>query len=129
MVTYRKGFGPDVMKFCCSLIKDFKRRPKYRKLLDHPFIVRYELLHVDVGAWVKQVLPRLVLPPAFQVDLLSPLSKLPPLPVKTPSPQSAPQTPQKSWFVKQASKSIFRSAANVPSTAPLPRKQYNIVNY
>ncbi|XP_055352452.1 dual specificity mitogen-activated protein kinase kinase 7-like [Paramacrobiotus metropolitanus] len=142
-----RGYSMDFCAFVKDcLTKDYKRRPKYRKLLDHPFVVRYELLNVDVASWLKNLQPRLLVPLAFQNALLSspsPTAALPPhAPPKhttttTPTsahvvaattPQSAPQTPQKSWFVKQATKSIFRSAANVPSTAPLPRKQYNMVN-
>ncbi|XP_052789585.1 dual specificity mitogen-activated protein kinase kinase 7-like isoform X2 [Mya arenaria] len=37
------------------LTKDYKRRPKYRKLLEHPFIKLYETLEVDIGTWFQDV--------------------------------------------------------------------------
>ena len=39
-----------------SLTKDVTRRPKYRELLMHPFILRYEEKQVDVGSWLEGVL-------------------------------------------------------------------------
>ena len=47
-----------MMCFICffSLTKDVTRRPKYRELLKHPFILRYEEKQVDVGAWLDGVL-------------------------------------------------------------------------
>ena len=38
------------------LMKDPKDRPKYKKLLMHPFIKKYEREEVDVGAWYRQVI-------------------------------------------------------------------------
>ena len=34
-------------------MKNYKDRPKYKKLLSHPFIQRYEKEEVDVGAWYR----------------------------------------------------------------------------
>ena len=39
-----------------SLTKDVTKRPKYRELLKHPFILRYEEKQVDVGSWLKRIL-------------------------------------------------------------------------
>ena len=38
------------------LMKDPKDRPKYKKLLMHPFIKKFEREEVDVGAWYRQVI-------------------------------------------------------------------------
>jgi len=38
------------------LTKDVTKRPKYRELLKHPFILRYEEKQVDVGSWLKIIL-------------------------------------------------------------------------
>ena len=38
------------------LMKDPKDRPKYKKLLMHSFIKKYEREEVDVGAWYRQVI-------------------------------------------------------------------------
>ncbi|CAG0900648.1 unnamed protein product [Darwinula stevensoni] len=37
------------------LTKDYRQRPKYRKLLEYPFIIRYEGVPVDVAAWYAGV--------------------------------------------------------------------------
>ena len=34
-------------------MKNYKDRPKYKKLLQHQFILKYEQESVDVGAWYK----------------------------------------------------------------------------
>ncbi len=34
-------------------MKNYKDRPKYKKLLLHPFILKYEREEVDVGAWYR----------------------------------------------------------------------------
>lgn len=39
-----------------SLIKEESHRPKYSKLLQHPFIQRGERSHTDVAAYVSNVL-------------------------------------------------------------------------
>ncbi|KAI5734875.1 hypothetical protein M8J77_011493 [Diaphorina citri] len=38
------------------LTKDYQHRPKYRKLLEHPFLRRYENLYVDVPGWYRKVI-------------------------------------------------------------------------
>lgn len=39
--------------FSHSLVKDYKHRPKYKKLLEYPFIKKYEKEKVDVSKWFK----------------------------------------------------------------------------
>lgn len=39
-----------------SLIKEESNRPKYSKLLQHPFIQRGEKSHTDVAAYVSDIL-------------------------------------------------------------------------
>ena len=34
-------------------MKNYKDRPKYKKLLLHPFVLKYEREEVDVGAWYR----------------------------------------------------------------------------
>ena len=43
------------ISFLFSLIKDFKRRPKYKPLIIHPFVTHYETTPVDVAAWYAGV--------------------------------------------------------------------------
>uniref|UniRef100_A0A914WBQ5 mitogen-activated protein kinase kinase n=2 Tax=Plectus sambesii TaxID=2011161 RepID=A0A914WBQ5_9BILA len=38
------------------LTKDYRQRPKYKKLLEHPFIKYYETAQVDVATWFSQVM-------------------------------------------------------------------------
>ena len=49
-------FSPEFRKFVQDcLLKNYKIRPKYKKLLEHPFIVKYIDMKVDVGAWYSRV--------------------------------------------------------------------------
>ncbi|KAJ8307864.1 hypothetical protein KUTeg_014587 [Tegillarca granosa] len=38
------------------LTKDYKKRPKYKKLLEHPFIKIFEATEIDVAAWFKRTM-------------------------------------------------------------------------
>ena len=38
------------------LTKDYKKRPKYKILLQHPFVLQYKQTNVDVKSWFKSVL-------------------------------------------------------------------------
>lgn len=50
-------FSPEFCSFVRQcLTKDYSKRPKYRKLLEHPFIKRYETKEVDVAAWLASVM-------------------------------------------------------------------------
>jgi len=49
-------FSPEFRRFVSDcLLKNHKQRPKYKKLLEHPFIVKYRDIKVDVGAWYSRV--------------------------------------------------------------------------
>lgn len=37
--------------YCFSLTKNYRQRPKYAKLLEHPFVVKSALSPISVGAW------------------------------------------------------------------------------
>jgi len=51
-----QGFSKEFRAFVHDcLLKNHKDRPKYKKLLEHPFIVKYRDMHVDVGAWYSKV--------------------------------------------------------------------------
>ena len=48
------GFSNEFSAFVRDcLMKDYNHRPKYKKLLGHAFIQRYEKEEVDVGAWYR----------------------------------------------------------------------------
>lgn len=52
--------GKDFSHEFCSFVrdcltKDYKKRPKYKKLIEHKFIKRYEKEDVDVAAWFSDV--------------------------------------------------------------------------
>ncbi|BET01043.1 mitogen-activated protein kinase kinase [Nesidiocoris tenuis] len=50
------NFSPEFHAFVeACLRKDYHQRPKYNKLLDHPFLLRYTTKYVDVGAWFAHV--------------------------------------------------------------------------
>ena len=42
----------------CSLRKNYKERPDYAQLLEHPFIVKSSAASGDMGAYVTNVLER-----------------------------------------------------------------------
>ncbi|XP_031575003.1 dual specificity mitogen-activated protein kinase kinase 7-like [Actinia tenebrosa] len=49
-----QGFSEEFCSFVSEcLIKDYQYRPKYDKLLKHPFIQHYEKADVDVACWLK----------------------------------------------------------------------------
>lgn len=39
-----------------SLIKDYKVRPKYKQLLEHPFLQRYMMKTVNVADWYAEAI-------------------------------------------------------------------------
>ncbi|XP_067144462.1 dual specificity mitogen-activated protein kinase kinase 7 [Centruroides vittatus] len=50
-------FSPEFCDFVQQcLTKDYRKRPKYRKLLETAFIKKYETLDVDVAAWFAVVM-------------------------------------------------------------------------
>ena len=51
-----QGFSNDFRSFVHKcLLKNHRERPKYKELLDHPFIVKYRDADVDVGRWYHSV--------------------------------------------------------------------------
>ena len=51
-----QGFSTEFRAFVHDcLLKNHKDRPKYKKLLEHPFILKYRDMEVDVGAWYSKV--------------------------------------------------------------------------
>ncbi|KAK3867553.1 hypothetical protein Pcinc_027009 [Petrolisthes cinctipes] len=49
-------FSPEFCDFVNDcLIKEYRHRPKYKKLLEYPFIKKYEQKKVDVAAWFADV--------------------------------------------------------------------------
>ena len=51
-----QGFSNEFRGFVHEcLLKNYKDRPKYKKLLEHPFITKYRDMDVDVGAWYSRV--------------------------------------------------------------------------
>ena len=49
-------YSPEFRQFVHDcLLKNHKDRPKYKKLLEHPFILKYRDKDVDVGAWYYKV--------------------------------------------------------------------------
>ncbi|KAK3087466.1 hypothetical protein FSP39_006298 [Pinctada imbricata] len=53
-----KKFSHELCSFVSDcLTKDYKKRPKYKKLLEHPFIKKYEVEQVDVAAWFSDMYP------------------------------------------------------------------------
>lgn len=53
-LDYWKFFIPTF--FCCSLIKEEMERPKYKQLLQDPFILRAQNEQVNVAAYVSEIM-------------------------------------------------------------------------
>lgn len=50
-------FSPEFIRFVNTcLIKEYQQRPKYNKLIQEPFIKRYETAQVDVAGYVDMIL-------------------------------------------------------------------------
>uniref|UniRef100_A0A8C4IBL2 Dual specificity mitogen-activated protein kinase kinase 7 n=1 Tax=Dicentrarchus labrax TaxID=13489 RepID=A0A8C4IBL2_DICLA len=61
------GFSLDFQSFVKDcLTKDHRKRPKYHTLLEHSFILRYEVLEVDVAGWFQTVMDRTESPRSSQ---------------------------------------------------------------
>lgn len=108
------------------LMKDYKDRPKYKKLLMHPFIKKYEKEEVNVGAWYKGVMQTsnngsLTTPNNNQsAATFDPLANAQPSERATFKPQPSPRV-VRSWRPSNATPSSPPPAA--PS-APLTAQQY-----
>lgn len=88
----------------CSLTKNYKHRPKYKKLLEHPFIKKYEAMSVDVSVWYASVTKQIennqlvrqspqrtsqrFTPPSPSLRRVT--SDPPPIPPRTPESQRKP---------------------------------------
>ncbi|EFX87863.1 hypothetical protein DAPPUDRAFT_32176, partial [Daphnia pulex] len=57
LLSQSQGFSPELCSFVRDcLTKNYKHRPKYKKLLEHPFIKKYEALPIDVSVWYQSVI-------------------------------------------------------------------------
>ncbi len=57
--TNGRAFTIEFVNFVNTcLIKDETQRPKYTKLLEHPFIVRSDTEHVEMAEYVRLMLER-----------------------------------------------------------------------
>ncbi|KAM4039802.1 dual specificity mitogen-activated protein kinase kinase 7 isoform 1-T1 [Anomaloglossus baeobatrachus] len=57
VLPHNMGFSPLFQSFVKDcLTKDHRKRPKYNKLLEHPFLRRYETQEVDVASWFQDVM-------------------------------------------------------------------------
>lgn len=55
-LPFNQGFSDEFQSFVnACLQKDLKYRPKFEKLLEHPFLVRYEREQSDVAGWYSNV--------------------------------------------------------------------------
>ncbi|PSN49922.1 hypothetical protein C0J52_07054 [Blattella germanica] len=68
-----------------SLTKNFKQRPKYKKLLEHPFMRKYETANVNVAEWYANAKQQ------FEINSCnSPIRRCTP---PSPSPSARRHTP------------------------------------
>nr|CAG4638542.1 EOG090X08J3 [Cyclestheria hislopi] len=105
LLSQSQGFSYELCSFIKDcLTKNYKHRPKYKKLLEHSFIKKYETQAVDVGAWytavMKQIENNLMVrqspqrtsqrftPPSPSLRRVT--SEPPPIPPRTPESQRKP---------------------------------------
>jgi mitogen-activated protein kinase kinase 7 len=68
-----QGFSADFQKFVHKcLTKDHRFRPKYKELLEQPFITYYERTPIDVAAWFRSVADQCGIPITSQQAILPP---------------------------------------------------------
>ena len=128
-----------------SLTKNYKYRPKYKKLLEHPFIKKYETLQIDVAVWYQTVIrqiennqfvrqspqrtsQRMYTPPSPSLRRVT--SEPPPIPPRTPESQRKP------LLVRLASEPVvdgldfqqINGRVTVVGTKPLQQQQQQQYN-
>lgn len=55
LLPRNQDFSPEFCSFVRDcLMKNYRDRPKYKTLLQHPFILKYEVESVDVGSWYRK---------------------------------------------------------------------------
>ncbi|XP_054272040.1 dual specificity mitogen-activated protein kinase kinase 7-like [Macrosteles quadrilineatus] len=80
-----QGFTQDFQSFVkWCLTKNYKNRPKYRDLLDHPFLKLYERESVNVASWFGLTLSQIE-PPAAVTPIPTPLPVAVPVPATVPA--------------------------------------------
>lgn len=100
------------------LMKDYKDRPKYKKLLMHPFIKKYEKEDIDVGAWYRGVMANGSLTTPNNNQLISTVSSA----VSGFDPLSNTSTTERTTFKPQPSPRVVRSwrPSNATPSSPPP---------
>ncbi|XP_059352999.1 dual specificity mitogen-activated protein kinase kinase hemipterous-like isoform X1 [Daphnia carinata] len=106
LLSQSQGFSPELCSFVRDcLTKNYKHRPKYKKLLEHPFIKKYEALPIEVSVWYQTVIrqiesnqlvrqspqrtsQRMYTPPSPSLRRVT--SEPPPIPPRTPESQRKP---------------------------------------
>jgi len=105
LLSHSQGFSSELCSFVRDcLTKNYKHRPKYKKLLEHPFIKKYEAMSVDVSVWYASVMKQIennqlvrqspqrtsqrFTPPSPSLRRVT--SDPPPIPPRTPESQRKP---------------------------------------
>uniref|UniRef100_A0A0P5B026 Dual specificity mitogen-activated protein kinase kinase 7 n=1 Tax=Daphnia magna TaxID=35525 RepID=A0A0P5B026_9CRUS len=106
LLSQSQGFSPELCSFVRDcLTKNYKHRPKYKKLLEHPFIKKYDALPIDVSVWYQTAIrqiessqlvrqspqrtsQRMCTPPSPSLRRVT--SEPPPIPPRTPESQRKP---------------------------------------
>ena len=119
------------------LMKDYKDRPKYKKLQMHPFIKKYEKEDIDVGAWYRGVVAnggslttpnnnQLISTVSSSVSGFEPLSNISSTERTTFKPQPSPRV-TRSWRPSNATPSspppsavATASSGGMPAVSPPP---------
>ncbi|XP_069696444.1 dual specificity mitogen-activated protein kinase kinase 7-like isoform X2 [Periplaneta americana] len=99
-------FSPDFQNFVtCCLTKNYRHRPKYRKLLEHPFMRKYETENVNVADWYAKAKQQC----EANSSCNSPIRRCTPPP---PSPSSRRHTPLHHSHHRSLSETVKQPSAN-----------------
>ena len=120
-----QGFSNDFRSFVHKcLLKNHRERPKYKELLDHPFIAKYRDMEVDVGRWYHSVSQHSGDPNKTQIpDPVPRKSSLEQRPEQSFKPQPSPRM-VKSW--RAAGHSLPSQDDN---KKPQPDSSFNRLKY
>ncbi|XP_066994275.2 dual specificity mitogen-activated protein kinase kinase 7 isoform X2 [Anabrus simplex] len=97
----------------CCLTKNYRNRPKYKKLLEHPFMRKYETATVDVAEWFAQAMKLC----DVNLSCNSPVRRLTPAPA-SPSTRRHPP-PFHSHHHRSLSETVKQSNGGTPANLRL----------
>lgn len=102
------------------MTKNYRKRPKYRKLLEDPFILKYERIDVDMASWYALTLSTNQVPAAAVTSTPSSSTNTTATPSSNPSPSySNASTNTVASPTLCLSPTYVNASTNTPITSPI----------